>query len=574
MINKYLILESMKNICIIVFLGILVLILVSFFSCKKEEERIMVVSNDSISEIAHTTARAYATIIDPGKGIEQHGHCWSTSGEPTIYENENKTENGPANKSDSYSSMMTDLLPGTKYYVRAYIENSGTVVYGDNILSFHTLSLGSPVVSTGEVTDITATSANIGGNLESLGAGADEVTQHGHCWSSETVTPVIEGNSNKTSLGSKASIGPFESQMVSLSLNTTYYVRAYATNIAGTSYGNQVSFTTSAMLAEVTTSSITEITFSSAAGGGDVTSDGGATVTERGVCWKTSENPTISDSRSTDGNGTGPFVSDITGLLPLTTYYVRAYATNSAGTSYGDNVSFKTLTDDPNVDWEPGDDWIDRRDGETYKTVKIGNQVWMAENIKATYYSDSTPIVDGTEAGDITGDNTTKYWFYYNNDPGNKDNYGLLYTWAAVMNGAPGSESNPSGVQGICPTGWHVPSDSEWKELEMYLGMSQAEADATDWRGTDEGIKLKSTVGWNSGGNGTNTSGFTAIPAGFRYHDGNFGSLGIGALFWTTTESGSDNAYGRLLINTYDNIFRNDDLKAIGCSVRCVKDPE
>jgi uncharacterized protein (TIGR02145 family) len=569
-----LIVKSMKNTCIIVILDILVLILVSFSSCKKEEEKIMMVSNDSISDIAQTTARAYATIIDPGKGIEQHGHCWSTSGEPTIYENENKTENGQANIPDSYSSMMTDLLPDTKYYVRAYAENSGTVVYGDNILAFRTLSLGSPVVSTGEVTDITATTANIGGNLESLGAGADEVTQHGHCWSSETVTPVIEGNSNKTSLGSRITTGPFESPLVSLSLNTTYYVRAYATNIAGTSYGNQVSFKTSAMLPEVTTRSITAITFSSATGGGEVTSDGGAPVTVRGVCWSTSENPTVSDSHTTDGSGTGTFTSELTELSPLTTYYVRAYATNSAGTSYGDNVSFTTLTDDPNYYWEPGDDWLDTRDNQTYKTVQIGGQVWMAENLKAKYYSDSSALSDGTGAGNLTGQYSAKYWFYYNNDPGNEDIYGLLYTWAAVMNGAPGSDSNPSGVQGICPTGWHVPSDSEWKELEMYLGMSQAAADSLDWRGTDEGIKLKSTIGWDSGGNGTNTSGFTALPAGFRYYDSNFGSLGIGALFWNSTEYDSYQANGRLLLNAYDNIFRSNDFKGIGCSVRCAKDPE
>jgi uncharacterized protein (TIGR02145 family) len=559
-----------KSLCIII---ILIFVVISFTSCKKEEERIMMVSNDSISDISYTTTKAYATIIDPGKGIEQHGHCWSTS-EPTIYEYENKTENGPANKSDSYSSVMTDLLPGTKYYVRAYAENSGTVVYGDNILSFRTLTLGSPVVSTGEVTNITATTANIGGNLESLGAGANEVAQYGHCWSSETVTPVVDDNSDKTSLGSKSSTGTFESQLVSLSLNTTYYVRAYATNTTGTSYGNMVSFETSALLPEVTTGSISEITFSSAVGGGEVTSDGGAAVTERGVCWGTSENPTVSDSHTTDGSGTGSFTSNITGLLPLTTYYVRAYAINNTGVSYGDNVSFATPTDDPNVDWEPGDGWTDTRDDETYKTVKIGNQVWMAENMKATYYSDSTPVIDGSEAGDITGDNTTKYWFYYNNDPGNKENYGLLYTWAAVMNGAPGSDSNPSGIQGICPAGWHVPGDSEWKELEMYLGMSQQSADSMYWRGTDEGTKIKNTVGWNSGGNGTNSTGFTAIPAGFRYYDGNFGSLGIGALFWDATEYDSDNANGRLLMNTYDNIFRNNDIKAIGCSVRCVKDPE
>ncbi|UCH13414.1 MAG: hypothetical protein JSV22_09890 [Bacteroidales bacterium] len=545
---------------------------ISFTSCKKEEVRKMLVSNDSISDISYTTARANATIIDPGEGIEQHGHCWATSTEPTIHDNDNKTDNGTASTSGTYNSIMSGLLPGTRYYVRAYTQNSTTVVYGEEILSFYTLSIGAPVVTTGEVKNITKSSATIGGNLENPGPGATEVSQHGHCWSSETITPVIDNNENKTSLGSKNTTGAFESELVGLLPSTLYYVRAYATNSAGTSYGDQASFTTEAEVPTVTTANISSITYSSAQGGGNVTSDGGASVTVRGVCWSTSENPTISDNHTNDGSGTGEFTSNITGLSPLTTYYVRAYATNSAGTAYGNSVSFETLTDDPNVDWEPGDDWTDRRDNQKYKTVQIGDQVWMAENMKATVYADSTPLVDGTGVGDITNDYTTKYWFFYNDNPGNKETYGLLYTWAAMMNGEPAGDNNPSGVQGICPTGWHVSSDSEWKEMEMFLGMNQAEADATDWRGIDEGTELKTTVGWNSGGNGTNLSGFSALPAGFRHWDGNFGSLGVGALFWTCTEFDSQNVWGRLLLFNYENVFRNYDYKDRGLSVRCVKD--
>jgi uncharacterized protein (TIGR02145 family) len=551
---------------------ILFLIIISFFSCKKEEERIMLVTNDSISDISYTTAIANATIIDQGEGIEQHGHCWSTSDKLSVNENDNKTENGVKNNTGAYSSTMSNLLPDTKYYVRAYIQNSKRVVYGDDILSFRTLAIGSPLVTTGEVTDITTSTATLSGNLNNLGPGATEVTQHGHCWSSETITPVIDNNENKTSLGPMSSTGAFESLLVGLSSSTLYYVRAYATNSAGTSYGSQVSFTTTAELPVVTTENITSITYSSAQGGGNVTSDGGAQVTARGVCWNTSENPTTSNNYTNDGGGTGAFISYITGLLPLTTYHVRAYAKNNAGTSYGNNVSFITLTDDPNANWEPGDDWIDRRDEQTYKTVQIGSQVWTAENIRATVYADGTPLVDGTDAGDITGDYATKYWFVYNNNPGNKDTYGLLYTWAAMMNGESGSDSNPSGIQGICPSGWHVPSDSEWKELEMFLGMSQVAADATDWRGTDEGTELKTTFGWNSDGNGTNLSGFSALPAGFRHYDGNFGSLGIAALFWNSTEYNSQDAWGRLLMFNYQNVFRNNDVKNRGLSVRCVKD--
>src|SRR4030042_2170348 len=115
----------------------------------------------------------------------------------------------------------------------------------------------------------------------------------------------------------------------------------------------------------------------------------------------------------------------------------------------------------------------------------------MQENLKTTHYADGSPLVDGTDSGDIAWDQTTKYWFVYDDNPANKSTWGLLYTWAAVMNDAEASDSIPSGVQGVCPDGWHLPSDAEWKELEIYLGMSQVEADGTGWGGTNEGGKRK-----------------------------------------------------------------------------------
>ncbi|MFO7868847.1 MAG: fibrobacter succinogenes major paralogous domain-containing protein, partial [Bacteroidales bacterium] len=126
-------------------------------------------------------------------------------------------------------------------------------------------------------------------------------------------------------------------------------------------------------------------------------------------------------------------------------------------------------------------------EGNVYKTVKIGNQIWMAENLRSTYYADGTPIPSGAGLGDITGQNTSTYYFWYNDDIQNASEWGALYTWAAAMNSEASSATNPSGVQGVCPNGWHIPSDAEWKELEMSLGMSAAAADNTGGRETDEG---------------------------------------------------------------------------------------
>ncbi|UCG28279.1 MAG: hypothetical protein JSV24_02660, partial [Bacteroidales bacterium] len=221
------------------------------------------------------------------------------------------------------------------------------------------------------------------------------------------------------------------------------------------------------------------------------------------------------------------------------------------------------------------DTFTDARDGQIYKAITIGNQTWMAENLNATKYADGTPLVDGTGAGDISNDFTTKFYFYYNDDSATyADTYGALYTWAAVMKDAISSDSNPSGVEGVCPDNWHVPSDSEWKEMEMYLGMSQADADNTSWRGTDEGGKLKETdtIHWNSPNTGsTNSSGFTALPGGYRYKNGNYDNIGQYTSFWSSQENSSNSAWIRNLAYSMSEVNRDINSKEVGNSIRCVK---
>ena len=154
--------------------------------------------------------------------------------------------------------------------------------------------------------------------------------------------------------------------------------------------------------------------------------------------------------------------------------------------------------------------------------------------------------MESTSGWDALGVNDKAYCWYDNNTA-NRDTYGGLYTWAAAVNGTTGSDTNPSGVQGVCPDGWHLPSDAEWKELEMFLGMSQVDANESGWRGTDEGGKLKEagTTHWNSPNAGaTNESGFTALPGGFRDFDGSFNNLGYNAAFWAAAEGDVASAWG------------------------------
>ncbi len=221
-------------------------------------------------------------------------------------------------------------------------------------------------------------------------------------------------------------------------------------------------------------------------------------------------------------------------------------------------------------------------DGNTYKTVKIGNQVWMAENLKTTHFADGTVIpyvTDHSEWADLGDNNIDKAYCFYDNNLSNKDIYGALYTWAAAMNGENSSDTNPGYVQGVCPGGWHLPGDAEWKELEIYLGMTQTEANNIGCRGTNEGSKLAGNEDlWIGGALETdvefNTSGFSALPSGIRYFGTNFNFDGANTscFFWSSTEQSSTDTWSRYLSYYLTEICKLSRSKSYGFSVRCVKD--
>ena len=195
-------------------------------------------------------------------------------------------------------------------------------------------------ITTKDVTNIKATTATCGGNVTSYSN--TTVTARGVCWSTMP-NPTIEDNKTNDGGGT----GSYSSNLTNLTQNTTYYVRAYANTSYGVVYGNEKIFkTVEVNYPSVITKEVTDITTTTATCGGNVTSDGDATVTERGVCWSTSQNPTIEDNKTNDGSGLGTFTSNIINLVPNTQYYVRAYATNEIGTSYGEERCFTTL-DDP-----------------------------------------------------------------------------------------------------------------------------------------------------------------------------------------------------------------------------------
>jgi len=207
--------------------------------------------------------------------------------------------------------------------------------------------------------------------------------------------------------------------------------------------------------------------------------------------------------------------------------------------------------------------FTDTRDNNHYNVVKIGNQIWMAENLKYL------PSV----VGPGTGSQTTPYYYVYGYNgttvaeakaTANYTTYGVLYNWSAAMNGAASSTTNPSGIQGVCPTGWHLPSDAEWTELTDYLGGT-----------TIAGGKLKETgtTHWASPNTGaTNETGFTALPGGGRGSDGAFGSVGYDGGWWSATEGNATGAWNRIMNYGSGNVYRSSLSKELGFSVRCVRD--
>ena len=557
-----------------------------FFDTQSEPPVVQTFAVENITSYSATCGGEVTA--DGGADVTSRGICWSTLQNPTI--DDNFTNDGTG--TGVFSSILTELSPNTDYYVLAYATNSIGTAYGQQT-SFTTLT-NLPEVSTGNVTNITASSATCGGNV--ISDGGDIVTARGICWSTSQ-NPMLNDSHTEEGTGT----GYFSSNITGLTTGTTYYVRAYATNSAGTAYGQETSFTALA-LPTVSTSTVTDITASTAICGGHVTGTGGSNVTARGVCWSTSQSPTLNDSHTSNGNDIGSFTSYIVGLASNTTYYVRAYATNSVGTAYGDEVFFTTEEIEiivPIGDAQPcpSTPTVTDHEGNIYNTVKIGNQCWTKENLRTTTSpSTGTYLIPDTNAG-LTFTGKQARW--YNNDSTTyaPQNYGLLYNWNAAVdtfNTAYGETSvdtsynNGASVtfnghcRGICPVGWHLPSYAEWTQLMDYVS-SQNEYTCG---GESNYIAkaLASTEGWVSSGGvcspgnqnvtPNNATGFSAIPTGGGgiYSEAFFSAAGDLAFFWLSKQSSSDNAYNGYLDSIEAHVARFPYPKYYECSVRCLRD--
>jgi uncharacterized protein (TIGR02145 family) len=481
---------------------------------------------------------------DGGSPVTGRGSAYGKVQNPTIADSTTSDGTGTG----VFTSTLIGLTASTNYFVRAYATNSVGTIYG-NEESFTTSAPTPPQLTTTTVSSVTLTGAITGGDVTS--DGGSPVTGRGSAYG---IHPNPTTSDSTTSDGTGT--GVFTSTLSGLTASTNYFVRAYATNSVGTVYGNEESFTTSSPTPpQLTTTTVSSVTWIGAMTGGDVSSDGGSPVTGRGSAYGIVQNPNTADNTTSDGTGTGVFTSTLIGLTASTNYYVRAYATNSVGTAYGNEVSFMTESL-PGVRC-PGTPTVTDIDGNVYNTVQIGNQCWTLTNLKVSKYVNGATIPTGLSSSEWST-TTSGAYAIYNNDPVKDGLFGKLYNHYTVKDS-----------RGLCPSGWRVPSDADLSTLVDQLGVPM-----------NAGGALKSTGiqpaawGWASPNTGaTNSSGFTALPGGVRGFSGGFYSLTSSGSFWSSDGNGtglSSNAWYRNVISANSTIYRSTNYRSTGMSVRCV----
>jgi uncharacterized protein (TIGR02145 family) len=354
--------------------------------------------------------------------------------------------------------------------------------------------------------------------------GTSDVIGVGICWSTSP-NPTV--NDNKYAIPTKV-IGDFEGPLTGLTANTKYYVRSYAV-YGQIAYGNEVSFTTTVPLPELTTQPFTNITLTSATSGGVVTNNQNLDITAKGICWSTNLIPTTADNKTSNGSGNSSFLGSITGLTANTTYFVRAYATTSIGTAYGNTIGL-----------------VFDIDGNWYTTVTIGTQIWMLQNLKVTHYRNGDAITNVTDNTWATL--TTGAYCNYNNKDSLANVYGRIYNWHAAADS-----------RNICPSGWHIPSKDEFNTLVSSVGGPSVASGA---------LKEAGTSHWASPNtDATNSSGFTALPGGDGFH--NLYKIGY---WWSSTSYDNLNSI-YIGLYSYTNSFQMDVApKTAGSSIRCIHD--
>jgi hypothetical protein len=499
-------------------------------------------STDSAWSITNTSAMCGGVVTsNGGSPVTARGICWNTTGSPTIASSSTAAGSG----SGAFAAALSGLTPVTTYYVRAYATNAVGTAYGPEI-TLTTVVYSLAGLYTDSVTSIGHNTAVCGVNV--VTDGSSTLISQGVCVNTSPM-PTTSNPTFNTSVG----LGDYPATITGLANGTTYYVRAFCRNSVGTAYGEQVVFATlPAGVPVVSTNSVLGITAGTATCGGDVSDNGGSALTARGVCWGLGTLPTIDSSHTTDGTDTGLYNSNMTGLTPLTTYYVRAYATNATGTGYGTVYSFTT---DSLVTIIPGPPVV----GTTAPTVTSGSTasaggfVISSAGSSVTAYGvcwSTSPLptlsgphsTDGTGLGyftstctGLTGCATTYYVRAYATNASGTG-YGNVYTLVTGL--LPAVVDSP--VSGITTSsaisGGIVTTDGGCPVTQRGVIWVVGAFDSGYYGG---GTGPVLGMGWSSNtsdgtGTGTFTSGMTSLVPGVTYHERAYAVNNTGIVYGAT----------------------------------------
>lgn len=475
--------------------------------------------------------------------------------------------------------LDSDVVTGGVYFYRLYAK-AGNYMSNYCYSNAVVVPLQLPTVLTYDATEIDSLNARLNGAVTK--DGGRTVTERGFCYN-DSPMPTVKNTKIKVGTG----IGAFTYSRKFGHPGETFYVRAYAINENGTAYGQEKSFKALPLVGKVAIDSISGFESASATIYGRVISDGNGTIKEIGVCYGlfTSQGPDTTNNKVISTVNAGNFSVKVSGLIWGERYTAKAYIINEAGLSYGSNISFYSCNCSDKFEY-----FTDSRDSHQYKTIKIGTQIWMAENLAYL------PSVNNASESSPT---LAKYYVYYHKSTNVSEakattsytTYGVLYNWPAAMAGASSSSNAPSGVKGICPDGWHLPSDAEWTTLSSYLtnnGFGFGNS------GNDIAKAIASTKGWESSvhagtpGNDpgvNNMSCFSALPGGGNCkssavydEDGNRTAIfciiesGKSGLWWSSTANGYNYAWDRSIGDDSQLLQRSSIYRYFGLSVRCVKD--
>lgn len=502
-------------------------------------------SSATVSNLGYFTINVSGSITQTGgQTLTDHGFCYGTSPNPDI--NANVKSLGKRTEPGDFSAELTNLEDNHKYFIRAFATIAGVTLYGEQ-KEITTLKTGKPSISTSTFSDITLTSAICGGEIESDSGYA--ITTSGICWDTDNQFNETQclGKEVNTS-GNKT----FSLIITGLNEGATYYVKAYATNHKGTGYGEVRQFCTIiSTIPTVTTNEVTDITHNSAICGGNVTNGGGSTVTARGIIWDTTSNPTLQNNinYTFDWQGLGPFTNILGSLIPATKYYVRAYATNSEGTAYADNIESFTTLSPPLVcgtslsllhtsgTVAPVNKTV------IYNTVETNlsgnNKCWITQNLGADHQA--TAATDATEA-------SAGWYWQFNLKQGFKHD-GTTRT------------PNTSWIYQIIENSDWLPANDPCKLL---LGSGWRLPTSTEWQTADN-------TGYWDNYNETFASVLKLHAAGYlSTSEGSLYSRGSDGYYWSSSQNDSD--LGRFLSFNSDNSYMNYYYKASGHSARCLRD--